>query len=591
MYGFTFADAWRNGAAEYHRLKPKKLIDEVYVQKWLQTYKPASVPSVQITLPSNATFDSLLARDLNTFDQRIDQIALGSATSLDTPDGAYDAGAAYLRINHLEKAANMFDKVLVMQPDHMDAINAKAVVLANQGKNDEALVLFRKALEIRDEIGIRMNVALTYYLKGEQETADKLFEEVAARDPSYLELFDFLATVGDAAESYDIGVNYLRQKRFDLALAQFDEALSVDAGYVDAINSKGVVFTHQGKLDEALAQFEQAAATDPKQGGFRLNLSLVYHLKGDVKRAESIYAQLIAEDPAYEGLLDLVADIGAADEHYEVAVSYMQVDEFDRALDRLDKALEADPDMGDAHNARAVVLAHKGRLDDAYTHLEKAAKLLDQHPGVLLNMAIIRYKQGRLDDAKSIYRGVIEKDSRYKGHVGALEDLSGGIRKTDASPVIPGGGSDDGVLDFIADSVAVATADVKKPPIRQANEGLLDFIADIGAADEHYEVAVSYMQQEEFDRAMQRIDEALTADPEMGHAHNAKAVVLAHKGRLDDAFRHLEIAIDLLDNHPGVVLNMAIIRYQQGKLDEARSIYAGVVERDARYKGYISALE
>ena len=591
MYGFTFADAWRNGAAEYHRLKPKKLIDEVYVQKWLQTYKPASVPSVQITLPSNATFDSLLARDLNTFDQRIDQIALGSATSLDTPDGAYDAGAAYLRINHLEKAANMFDKVLVMQPDHMDAINAKAVVLANQGKNDEALVLFRKALEIRDEIGIRMNVALTYYLKGEQETADKLFEEVAARDPSYLELFDFLATVGDAAESYDIGVNYLRQKRFDLALAQFDEALSVDAGYVDAINAKGVVFTHQGKLDEALAQFEQAAATDPKQGGFRLNLSLVYHLKGDVKRAESIYAQLIAEDPAYEGLLDLVADIGAADEHYEVAVSYMQVDEFDRALDRLDKALEADPDMGDAHNARAVVLAHKGRLDDAYTHLEKAAKLLDQHPGVLLNMAIIRYKQGRLDDAKSIYRGVIEKDSRYKGHVGALEDLSGGIRKSDASPVIPGGGSDDGVLDFIADSVAVETADVKKPPIRQANEGLLDFIADIGAADEHYEVAVSYMQQEEFDRAMQRIDEALKADPEMGHAHNAKAVVLAHKGRLDDAFRHLETAIDLLDNHPGVVLNMAIIRYQQGKLDEARSIYAGVVERDARYKGYISALE
>ena len=176
---------------------------------------------------------------------------------------------------------------------------------------------------------------------------------------------------------YKRQVNYLRQKRFDLALAQFDEALSVDAGYVDAINSKGVVFTYQGKLDEALAQFEQAAAKDPKQGGFRLNLSLVYHLKGDVKRAESIYAQLIADDPAYEGLLDLVADIGAADEHYGVAISYMQQEEFDRALDRLDEALKADPEMGDAHNARAVVLAHKGRLDEAYTHLEKAAELLD----------------------------------------------------------------------------------------------------------------------------------------------------------------------------------------------------------------------
>ena len=175
----------------------------------------------------------------------------------------------------------------------------------------------------------------------------------------------------------------------------------------------------RGRRDSSSLNRRNSLESLTNQGGFRLNLSLVYHLKGDVKRAESISAQLIAAAPAYEGLLDLVADIGAADEHYEVAVSYMQVDEFDRALDRLDKALEADPDMGDAHNARAVVLAHKGRLDDAYTHLEKAAKLLDQHPGVLLNMAIIRYKQGRLDDAKSIYRGVIENDSRYKGHVGA----------------------------------------------------------------------------------------------------------------------------------------------------------------------------
>ena len=352
------------------------------------------------------------------------------------------------------------------------------------------------------------------------------------------------------------------------------------------------MFTHQGKLDEALAQFEHAAATDPKQGGFRLNLSLVYHLKGDVKRAETIYAQLISEDPAYEGLLDMLADVGAAEENYDVAVSYMQQEEYDRALDRLDQAIKADPDMGDAHNARAVVLAHKGRLDEAYSELEIASELLDGHPGVLLNMAIIRYKQGRLDEATTIYRGVIEKDSGYKGHVGALEDLSGEMRESDASKVNMDGGPDEGVLDFIADSVAVEPADVKKTvPRRQAKEGLLDFIADIGAADEHYEVAVSYMQQEEFDRALQRIDEALAVDPDMGHAHNARAVVLAHKGRYDEAFGHLEKAVTLLDNHPGVILNMAIIRYQQGKLDEAKSIYAGVVAKDSRYKGYIKALE
>ncbi len=421
MYGFTFADAWRNGAAEYHRLKPKKLIDEVYVQQWLQTYKPASIAPVDIVLPDNATFDSLLVRDLDFFDQRIDQIALGSAASLDTPEGAYDAGAAYLRINHLEKALRMFEKVLTMQPSHFDAINAQGVILAHQGHYDEALALFRRALETEDETGIRMNVALTYYLKGERETADKLFEEVVARDESYLELFDFLATVGDAAESYQVGVSYLRQQRFDLALAQFDEALEADARYADAINAKGVIFTHQGQLDEALAQFEKAAAIDPGQGGFRLNISLVYHLQGDHQRAEAIYAQLIAEDSAYDGLLDFIADVGAADEHYQLAVSYMQQEEFDRAIDRLDQALRADPEMGHAYNTKAVALAHKGEFDRAYAMLEKAAELLAGHTGVRLNMAVVRYQQGRTDEAAALYRQVLEQDSRYRGYLEFLE--------------------------------------------------------------------------------------------------------------------------------------------------------------------------
>ncbi len=421
MYGFTFADAWRNGAAEYHRLKPKKLIDEVYVQKWLQTYKPASIAPVDIELPDNATFDSLLVRDIDFFDQRIDQIALGSAASLDTPDGAYDAGAAYLRINHLEKASRMFEKVLTMQPSNFDAINAQGVILAHQGHYDKALALFRRSLEIEDDTGIRMNIALTYYLKGERERADELFDEVVARDESYLELFDFLATVGDAAEFYDIGVNYLRQKRVDLALAQFDEALSADARYADAINAKGVIFVHQGRLDEGLALFEQAAALDPGQGGFRLNISLVYHLKGDHQRAEAIYGQLIAEDAAYDGLLDFIAEVGAADDHYQLAVSYMQQEQFDRAIIALDKALLADPEMGHAYNTKGVAFAHKGDLDSAYVLFEQAAELLPGHTGVQLNMVIVRYQQGRTDEARELYRQVTEQDPRYRDYLEFIE--------------------------------------------------------------------------------------------------------------------------------------------------------------------------
>jgi len=422
MYGFTFADAWRNGAAEYKRLKPRKLIDELYVQQYLQMYKPATLPPQNVVVPQSALMDSLLSRDVDFFDQRVDQIALGSSVSLDTPEGLYDAGAAYLRVNHLEKASAMFDRVLAIDPGHFDALNARGVVLAYKGQYDDALIYYRRALQQEDNTGVRMNIALTYYLKGERETADKIFEEVVALDESYMELFDFLADVGNAQEFYDVGTSYLRQNRFDLALAQFEEAIASDEQFADAINAKAVVLTHKGQYDEALALYERAAAIEPEQTGFRLNIALIYYLKGDRDRADVLYQQIISEDDAYDGLLDFLAEVESAEEHYKIASAYMQQEEYDRALDRLDKALASDPQMGDAYNAKAVVLCQRGAYDEAYGLLEEAEKLMPAHPGVRLNMAIVRYLQGRRNEAQVIYQQVVDSDDRYEGFLNFLED-------------------------------------------------------------------------------------------------------------------------------------------------------------------------
>lgn len=421
MFGFTFADAWRNGAAEYKRLKARQLIGEVYVQQWLATYKPAVLPPSQAGIPANASLDSLLAKDLEFFDQRVDQIALGSVTSLDTPDGAYDAGAAYLRVDHLEKAIAMFDRALEMDPDHADALNAKGVALTRQGRYDEALEHYRQALLRQDNTGIRMNVALTYYLKGERETADRLFEEVVAVDDSYAEFFDFLATVGDAQESYEIGVSYLRQKRFDEALMHLEEALAADAQFADAVNARGVVFAYQGRYDEALSLFEKARALDPEQLGFQLNIALAHYLKGDRQKADVLYQQVIAQDDSYEGLLDFLAEMGTAEENYRIAAGYMQQEEYDKALERLDRVLAVDPGMGDAYNAKGVILTSRGMYDEAYAIFEKAEEILPENPGVRLNMAIVRFLQGRRYEAAVIYRQVIEMDGRYEGFLEFLE--------------------------------------------------------------------------------------------------------------------------------------------------------------------------
>ena len=195
-FGSTFTEAWKAGAGEYKRLKLIDGIAEKYVRKWMQIYKPAVLAPVAPRLPAKAAVSRLLSRDMASFDKRADRIVLGAASSLRHPEGAYEAGAAYMRAGHLEKAAGMFDRVLRMDPGHGDALNAKGVALTRQGRYDEALALYREALETADRPAVRMNVAIAYYLKGERETAAMIFDEVVQLDDSYRELFEFLDGTG-----------------------------------------------------------------------------------------------------------------------------------------------------------------------------------------------------------------------------------------------------------------------------------------------------------------------------------------------------------------------------------------------------------
>jgi len=195
-------------------------------------------------------------------------------------------------------------------------------------------------------------------------------------------------------------------------------------------------------------------------------------------------------------------------------------------------------------------MAHKGRLDEAYAGLDRANALLKGHPGIGINMAIIRYKQGREDEARAIYRSVVEKNGTYSGYLHFLEEEQG-----------------------------------------EADDGPVGFIADPAGAEKHYTVAVAYMKQEKYDRALEKLEKALVADPDMGHAHNARAVAMAHKGRLDEAYAGLERANALLKGHPGIGMNMAIVRYKQGREDEARALYRSVVENNGTYSGYLHFLE
>jgi tetratricopeptide (TPR) repeat protein len=545
MFGFTFADAWRNGAAEYKRLKPKELINEVYVQQWMQIYKPAVLPPIPVQLPLAAMMDSLLSKDIAFFDDRTDRIAMGAGASEGSPDGLYDIGVAYLRVNHLDKAYDKFNQVLSLKPNHYDALNGLGVVMTRQSRFDKAMEYYQRALAVEENNGIRMNIALTYYLMGEREQADKLFGQVVALDNSYGELFDFLADVGDAQTSYEAGVGYLRQLKLEQALEQFNLALDADPQFADALNGKGVVLTRQSRYDEAMPLFEQAAVLVPEQLGYQLNIALIHSARGNRKAADVIYRQVVAQNAEYDGLFDFLSGSEAVEEDYNVAVKYLQQDRYDKALEQLNTVLAANPLYFDALNTKGVILAKQGRNDEAYSAFEGAGQVEPGQAGVRLNMAIIRYVQGRQDEAVQLYRQVLSLDSRYQG-----------------------------MLDFL----------------EEEDEALFDFMASSQVKEEEYRLAAGYLQQARHDQAIEHLDGILAIDPQYVDALNAKGVALAHQGANEEAFRLFEQAAGLAPDHAGMVLNMALMRYVQGRQQDAATLYRKAVGIDQRYSGTLTFL-
>ncbi|MCX6689189.1 MAG: tetratricopeptide repeat protein, partial [Methanoregula sp.] len=59
------------------------------------------------------------------------------------------------------------------------------------------------------------------------------------------------------------GSDLVRNKKFDEALAVFDEVLLFDPSNDMAWVAKGVIFTHQQKFEDAVQSFNQALLINP----------------------------------------------------------------------------------------------------------------------------------------------------------------------------------------------------------------------------------------------------------------------------------------------------------------------------------------
>lgn len=119
-----------------------------------------------------------------------------------------------------------------------------------------------------------------------------------------------------------------------------------------------------------------------------------------------------AGNPASQASLEHEAD-KTARLNLELGIAYMNENENEKAMKKLQKAIKLDPQYADAHNAIAILFDRLKQHDKARTHYERAVQLAPTDSNALNNYGQFLCSQGEPEKAEKMFLRALE-DPLYR---------------------------------------------------------------------------------------------------------------------------------------------------------------------------------
>ncbi|MGD8407023.1 MAG: type IV pilus biogenesis/stability protein PilW [Thiohalophilus sp.] len=113
----------------------------------------------------------------------------------------------------------------------------------------------------------------------------------------------------------------------------------------------------------------------------------------------------------------------ASDLNAELGVRYMQQGNNERAMDKLQKAIEQNEDNARAHQFLGELYRRVGKPDEAAKHFLVALDLTPKDPSLLNNYAILLCDQKKFDDAQTNFEKALN-DPVYSGKAGIYANMA-----------------------------------------------------------------------------------------------------------------------------------------------------------------------
>lgn len=207
-------------------------------------------------------------------------------------------GNVYRRQERNEEAIAMFKAAIEISP-HARTYSNLGAVYRKDGRIMEALETYKKAIEVNPEDAYPyFGLGLVYAQAGDYDRALEQYRAAIDRDPQYAEAYS------------NMGAIFLAAGDVERAIAMYQEAIKANSLFVQAYFNLGVALAKLGRADEAVAAYEAAIDISPDLIPARINLGILYYGEGRVEEARNQFREILKRDPANPAAISALEQIG-----------------------------------------------------------------------------------------------------------------------------------------------------------------------------------------------------------------------------------------------------------------------------------------
>ena len=247
----------------------------------------------------------------------------------------------------LEEAETEVQNLLKQFPDDVTCLNVLGVILDRKGQTEEAIRIYQKALQINENSSeTHFNMGSILHRLGRSNEARVNYEKAISIKSDFLNAH------------FNLGLVYQNLQDYTKAIESYEKAIELKPDFHEAIGAMGTAFQAQGELDEAIERYKKALSIQPDARN-HFNLAAGLRNQGSLDKAIEQFEKSLSFN---EHNAETLTSLGDALWHKGKT---------EEGLEKLNKAVEIDPDHPKANYNLAVFLSDNNELNKALNHFQR----------------------------------------------------------------------------------------------------------------------------------------------------------------------------------------------------------------------------